>query len=465
MRRVVLLHTNDIHGRAEGLARIATLVGQERDANDDAVVLYLDAGDAEDWTNPLSNVTKGVAMMRLLDAAGCDAAAVGNAGILRYGPGVLADEARAVTFPLLAANLRAPDGGVLPGVRPAVVLAVDGVRVGLIGVTAAEVSPGRKPYELYFGLTDLPVEPLVRDLAAELRREGADVVALLSHLGLHDDRELAPRLHGVVDLVVGAHTHDLLPRGECFDGVLVVQAGNYAEHVGRVELSLADKAVVAIEASVLAVADDVPPHPAVVAEHDAIGREVETYLDEMVGELVDELDWAADRECGAAAFMADVMRERMGAEVGLATVGASFTGPLPAGPLRRRTLYDACPSAGCPGVTELSGAELRELVARGLEPERAQATPRPLRGNPQGLLHVSGAEVRDGDVWVGGERLEDGRRYRVAGSDWELDTYAGYADPEWKLVVEYDTPTIMREAVEDYLIRHGRVRAPEPRIH
>ena len=38
-------------------------------------------------------------MMRLLDAAGCDAAAVGNAALLRYGAGILADEARAVSFP------------------------------------------------------------------------------------------------------------------------------------------------------------------------------------------------------------------------------------------------------------------------------------------------------------------------------------------------------------------------------
>ena len=464
-RRLILLHTNDVHGRADGLARVATIVERVRAENPEAAVLYVDAGDVEDSTNRLSNVTKGVAMARLLDAAGCDAAAVGNAAILRYGEGVLEDQAAAVAFPLLLANLRAPDGSVLPGVKPAVLVSVAGVRAGLIGVTAPEVVPGRRIYELAFGLPDLPVEPLVRELAGELRAAGADVVVLISHLGLPDDRALAPRLVAVVDVVIGAHSHDLLPTGERHGSVLVAQAGDYGRHVGRVDLTLVDGGVEEATAIVLPVGDGVPPHRAVLAEAEAVERDVAAYLGEVIGELAEPLEWAPDRECGAAAFMAEVVRERMGADVGVATLGASFTRSLPAGPLRRGTLFEACPSAGNPGAAQMTGAQLRALVVRGLDPARAAETPRPLRGNPQGLLHLSGAEVHGGELWVGGERVEPARRYRVAGSDWELDTYAGYADPAWKLEIEYDVPTIMREAVEEHLARSGPVRAPAPRIH
>lgn len=74
---LTILHTNDIHGRIEGLARVATLVAQTRE-NTPHPVLYFDAGDIEETNTRLSSLTKGVAMHRLLSAAGCNAAAIGN---------------------------------------------------------------------------------------------------------------------------------------------------------------------------------------------------------------------------------------------------------------------------------------------------------------------------------------------------------------------------------------------------
>ncbi len=72
MQPLIILHTNDIHGRVEGLARIATLVEQIRIENPAIPVLYFDTGDIEENSIRLSNLTKGVAMYRLLNAAGCD---------------------------------------------------------------------------------------------------------------------------------------------------------------------------------------------------------------------------------------------------------------------------------------------------------------------------------------------------------------------------------------------------------
>src|SRR5581483_5372044 len=102
--RVTLLHTNDIHGRIEGLARVATLVERIKEETPHRVI-YVDAGDVEETTTRLSNLTKGVAMHRLLSVAGCEVAAVGNAAWLRYGPQVIADQAAAASYPLLLANL------------------------------------------------------------------------------------------------------------------------------------------------------------------------------------------------------------------------------------------------------------------------------------------------------------------------------------------------------------------------
>ena len=260
------------------------------------------------------------------------------------------------------------------------------MRLGLIGVTVDMPS-----YTRFFALRTVPPLPLVRELAMELRSEGADAVILLSHMGLAADRELAEELREDVALILGAHSHDLLPEGEWVGDVLMTQAGHYAEHLGRIDVIWDGEQLKTMRATVLPVADTTPPSAQVLAEADAIEAEVERYLDETIGELIEPLDFATDRECGVANLMADALRQRMDADVGGLVAGQALSGALPAGPLRRATLWDACPSPANPGVATLTGAQLVELVARGLDPERAAEQPPPLRGKARGLMHLSGA--------------------------------------------------------------------------
>jgi 2',3'-cyclic-nucleotide 2'-phosphodiesterase (5'-nucleotidase family) len=458
VRRLVVLHTNDIHGRTDAIARIATMVERASSATEDTV-LYVDAGDVEDRTDRLSNLTKGIAVHRLLGVAGCRAAAVGNGTVIYYGPEPLVEQSAAGGYPQLAANLRR-DGRVVPGTRSSVLLDVEGIRVGLIGLTPADWR------DIYASMgLDVPEAlPLVKEQAAALRRQGADVVVLLSHLGIERDRELAAELDGEIPLVIGAHSHTLLPEGEHIGGVTIVQAGSFGEHLGRVELEL-DDGVRISHVAVEAVAEDTERHPAIDAEIASIEAELETWLAQPVGELTGDLEVSADRECAGVAFVADVLRERMGAEVGLVVPATALVATLPSGILTRGALYEACPSPGVASVADLTGAQLRKLVERGLDPELAAETPRTLRGARRGPMHLSGAEVRDGQLLVDGRAVDPKRAYRVAATDWELGSYGGYAPDEWALDVTWDGTTIIREAIEEHLRRHPVVDPPAARIH
>lgn len=459
MPSLIILHTNDIHGRIAGLARIATLVEQARAAQPATPVLYADAGDSEETAVRLSNLTKGVAMHRLLSAAGCDVVAVGNAAPVRYGSEVLAEQAAAASYPLLLANMRQPNGAPVPGVQLSLLHDLGGLRLGLLGITS-EVDG---TYEQWFGLKMPEPLPLVRELAAALRQDGADVVVLLSHMGLAVDCELAAGLQGAVDIIIGAHTHDLLPNGEQVGSVLVAQAGEYAQHLGRIELDW-DGTQLTATASVQPVPEDTPESLAVVAEVARLEAEVAHFLSEPIGELTAPLDFAADRECGVGNLMADALRERMQADVGLVAVGQAFTGPLPGGTLARLTLWEVCSSSANPGVAMLTGAQLLELVQRGLDPAFAAETPRPLRGQARGLFHLSGATMRAGQLFVAGQPLDPARSYRVAATDWELEPYGGYTPETWGLQTRYDVPIILREVLEEYLAVHRPAEAPIGRL-
>lgn len=420
--RLTILHTNDIHGRQERISRIATLVREEK-ARAEHHVLYLDAGDVEDTTSLLSNVTKGVAMHRLLGRASCDAATVGNAAWLRYGVRVLADHARASTYPHLLANL-APVSGPVPCARFG--------EVGVFGLSA----PFRGFFEdIHWGIERLDELEVARGVSRRLRAEGASLVVLLSHLGLDvpaarwDDRRIAAELQAEVDVIVGGHSHDLLPEGERVGRVLIAQAGELGDHLGRVEV-----AGDAVEASLRSVGEDVEPHPDVEAEIRRIAAEVEDGLAETVGVLEEPAD---------AAWVAEMLRVRLRADVGLFPEGL-VDGTLEPGPITRHALWGFSPSANNPGVTEMTGRLLGDLLRRADDSAFAAERPQPLRGRARGRLHVAGLDP---------DRIDPDGVYRVAGSDWVLDGYGGYARKEWGLRVRYEFPLTVRDAIEEHLAR------------
>ena len=80
-RKLVILHTNDFHGRISqeneyaGAARITSFVKQTR--KEHPGVLVLDAGDSISGT-PVSTMFKGVPIFEVLNKVGYDAAAIGN---------------------------------------------------------------------------------------------------------------------------------------------------------------------------------------------------------------------------------------------------------------------------------------------------------------------------------------------------------------------------------------------------
>ena len=177
---------------------------------------------------------------------------------------------------------------------------------------------------------------------------------------------------------------------------------------------------------------EVAEHPAVVREADLIEEEAAEMLSERIGNLGTPLD---------ASWIAEMLRCRLGADVGLFSVGQTL-GIVPPGSITRGALWAVSDTPANPGVTTMSGEQLLEMIRRGNDPEFVRETPRALRGLERGRLEVSGLDV---------DRIDPTRHYSIAASDWELEPYGGYAPVEWKLRMRYDFPVIIREAIEEAL--------------
>ena len=132
---LTLVTTNDLDQMEEkdgrgGFARLAAVVEQQRAG--DAPVLFLHAGDALS-PSLLSSFDEGRHAIELLNLMRPDAFVPGNHEF-DFGPEVFAQRVAEAEFPILAANLRTPDGKLPEGVGESLMLEVSGLSVGILGV-------------------------------------------------------------------------------------------------------------------------------------------------------------------------------------------------------------------------------------------------------------------------------------------------------------------------------------------
>lgn len=285
MIALTLLHFNDLHGHLSALPRLFTLLNRERQAAlaGGRVPLVLDAGDSSDRHSPESAATQGRANMALLDAMGVQASVLGN-NEAKWGRAALTRLVNSAHFPMLCANVHAPD---IPALQPWVLLTAHTpagreVRVGLFGITDWSAPAFKKN-----GLTTSEPLTAARRALDELTAQGAQVFIALSHLGygtpadkqkwVHpddpSDLELAaacPQIHAIV----GGHTHTTLFQPVQVGQTLVVQAGCHAQYLGKLELDIAeDGRLTHFAGELIPCPAHTPPDPTLAAIYDLVREE------------------------------------------------------------------------------------------------------------------------------------------------------------------------------------------------
>jgi 5'-nucleotidase / UDP-sugar diphosphatase len=232
-KSVLILHTNDLHGRIRpsrfgvgGMPYVSGYIHQVREKRSD--VLVMDAGDVTEKGDMLSYVTHNTVMYEAMNAAGYDVATPGNHDMrnpLYLGDGVKA----APKLSFICLNCIQKEG--IPRFEPSKIFTVNGVRVAVVGLTVKTADDADS--------TVKDEDCLIR-LAKEIDRLDAesDIQVVLCHLGSKACLKIAKRLPAV-DLFVSGHTHELLEKPvRAESGALIVQTGEYAEHVGRVEMQV-----------------------------------------------------------------------------------------------------------------------------------------------------------------------------------------------------------------------------------
>ena len=243
---LVVLHTNDVHGRAMatddsfGYARVAAFKKNLQALG--ASVLLVDAGDYSQGA-PIVNLSTGAAAMEFMNAAGYDAATLGNHEF-DWGTDNLLQNVEKAEFAVLCANItRTADGTTLLPANKIFDMP-NGMKVGVFGLDTPETMTKAHPDKVK-GITFAKEEELYAVAQAqvdELRAAGCDVVICLGHLGDSDESQpnrsvdLLEKVTGI-DLLVDGHSHSTIDGGEMTGDTLRVSTGEYSEAIGYVVIA------------------------------------------------------------------------------------------------------------------------------------------------------------------------------------------------------------------------------------
>ena len=393
---VVILSTTDMHGRVfpidyytnkydnVGIAKVATLVKEAR--KNDPGLLLVDSGDTIQGT-PLEyfhnkrNNTPPDPMMLAMNALHYDSMTVGNHEY-NFGLKVLEKARSEAKFPWLSANTY-NKGTATTHYQPYIVKEVNGVRVGVLGLTTPGI-PNWENAPNYEGLEFHETVSEAKKWVGILReKEKVDIVAIAMHMGIEEDLRTGTTspsqvanenaaiaiARGVpgVDVILMGHTHRDVP-SLVVNGVLLTQANRWASHVARADIYLEKNGdgrwhVIAKSSRTIAVTEKTALDPEIAQLGQPYDKETQDWLSRTIGESPEEI---TSQDCRFRDTAIIDLIQRVQLEAGKADVSmAACFNPqarIPKGPVTVRDIAGLYEYENTLVTLELTGKQLQDAL-------------------------------------------------------------------------------------------------------
>ena len=254
-----IIHTNDMHGKLEpkrgrgGMAYVAGKIDQIRSEDKDFILV--DAGDIA-YAPPYSDRNRFNPIVDIMNDIGYDAVAAGNHEFQWEAPKYggpdgnpnreLTDNMKELqemtSFPIICANAVEKKSGKRPDfLKPYIIQKVGDVDVGVVGVVTKSLATSAHPL-VGDGWKIQDQSTVLKEMIPKMKAEGADVIVVVSHDGLRNNKGLISDTPGI-DIVVGGHDHQKVDKPIMVndpDGrqVPLVEAGSHGYMVGKLRVEV-----------------------------------------------------------------------------------------------------------------------------------------------------------------------------------------------------------------------------------
>ena len=397
-KRLRVLHTNDFHGRllpetpswaggreVGGAAALDAYFREEKRGFVGPSII-LDGGDVMQGT-PISNLTKGRSTVDFFNNAGYRAVAIGNHEF-DWNQQTLRQRLTQAKYPWLSANIFLKGTDRQPSwAKPTAMLTVDGVKVGIIGLTTEETPQVTKPSDVV-GLEFRSGVDAINRWVPQLRQQGADFVIVVAHEGAECDRDFTRCTGPMVDwaksvthkpdLIVAGHSHRLVRWVE--NGIPIVEAASYSTRYGVVDLMKDSTGTHAwIRDFPTTFVDRVTPTPQITALVERYRKEIGPQVSRVIATFAERVArTGADSPLGN--LIADVYRASANAQIGFLNNGGIRTAELPAGPVTWGHLYSLQPFENRMMRLTMTGAQIKNVLEQAV-------------GGEAPAMHISGMTV------------------------------------------------------------------------
>jgi 2',3'-cyclic-nucleotide 2'-phosphodiesterase (5'-nucleotidase family) len=231
----VILSTTDVKGKTNpcgchtpkgGLARQASYIDSMRTTY--GQVLLVDNGGffPEDSHDDIAAFLMGA-----MKTMGYDVAGLGERD-LRFGVAFLKSQLTRSGLPMVCSNLiETPSGK--PLVQRSIVKKVGTVKVGLFSLIGdqADLGPAKDSLKV------APARETARQMVADLRKKGADVVVLLSQLGKVETEDLVAEIQGI-DAAIAGKNVPMLQKGRMIGKTVVCYGGEQGQYLCQTQVVL-----------------------------------------------------------------------------------------------------------------------------------------------------------------------------------------------------------------------------------
>ena len=239
------------YGKLGGIDHTSTLIKAIRSERGNDKVLLLDGGDT--WQGSYTSLkTQGEDMVEVMKALGTEAM-VGH-WEFTFGQERLKELIDKLEYPFLGGNVFDTEWDE-PVFDSTAFFEKGGVSVAVIGQHFPYTPIANPSYMVKDWSFGIRPEVLQKNVD-KAKRQGAEIVVLLSHNGFDVDQKLASMIEGI-DVILTGHTHDAIPKGIRIKDTLLLSSGSHGKYLGRVDLKVKNGKVVETSSNLIPIFSDV----------------------------------------------------------------------------------------------------------------------------------------------------------------------------------------------------------------